>query len=141
MQADDVCRYEYFVLSGCLRSYYTDNKGFEHTVQFAMEDWWIGDMRSFITQTPAWLNIDALEDTEVLMLGKDALEKLYIEIPAFERYFRLRIQNAFVAEQQRTGFALSKTAEERYLAFVNKYPLLEQRIPQLHVASFLGHYP
>lgn len=141
LQADDVCRYEYFVIAGCLRSYYRDDTGAEHVVQFAIEDWWIGDMRSFITQTPAWLYIDALENTEVLMLSKDDLDKLYAVVPAFERYFRIRIQNALVSEQQRLGATLSKTAEERYLDFIQKYPFLEKRVPQLQIASYLGMTP
>jgi CRP-like cAMP-binding protein len=128
-------------LSGCLRAYYTDDRGIEHAVQFAIEDWWIGDMRSFMTETPAWLNIDALEDTEVLMISKESIDRLYVEIPAFERYFRIRIQNAFIAEQQRIGAGLSKSAEERYLEFIQKYPKMEQRIPQVHIASYLGITP
>lgn len=141
LQAEDPCKYEYFVLSGCLRSYYIDDKGQDHVVQFAVEDWWIGDMRAFITQTPAWLNIDALEDTEVLLLGYEALEQLYQKVPAFERYFRIRIQNAFVSEQMRLGNSLSKTAEERYLDFVKRYPQFEQRISQVQIASYLGMTP
>ncbi len=141
LQADDICRYEYFVLSGCLRSYYVDEKGQEHVVQFAVEDWWIGDMRSFFTQTPAWLNIDALEETEVLMLGKEAINELYQKVPAFERYFRIRIQNAFVAEQQRLAQSYSKTAEKRYLDFRERYPQFEQRLPQVQIASYLGITP
>lgn len=141
LQAEDVCRYEYFLISGCLRSYYRDDAGSEHVVQFAIEDWWIGDMRSFITQTPAWLYIDALEDTEVLMLSRENLDKLYTAVPAFERYFRIRIQNALVSEQQRLGATLSKTAEERYLDFIQKYPFLEKRVPQLQIASYLGITP
>ena len=141
LQADDPCKYEYFVLSGCLRSYYMDDKGQDHVVQFAIEDWWIGDMRAFITQTPAWLNIDALEDTEVLMLGYEGLEQLYQKVPAFERYFRIRIQNAFVSEQLRLGNSLSKTAEERYLDFLKRYPQFEQRISQVQIASYLGMTP
>lgn len=141
LQAEDPCKYEYFVLSGCLRSYYIDDKGQDHVVQFAVEDWWIGDMRAFITQTPAWLNIDALEDTEVLMLSYEALEQLYQKVPAFERYFRIRIQNAFVSEQLRLGNSLSKTAEERYLDFIKRYPQFEQRISQVQIASYLGMTP
>lgn len=141
LQADDICRYEYFVIAGCLRSYYRDDMGIEHVVQFAIEDWWIGDMRSFITQTPAWLYIDALENTEVLMLLKDDLDNLYAAVPGFERYFRIRIQNALVSEQQRLGASLSKTAEERYLDFIQRYPFLEKRVPQLQIASYLGITP
>jgi len=108
---------------------------------FAVEDWWTGDLYSFLTQTPATFNIDALEDTEVLQISKPNLEKLYESVPKFERFFRFQFQNAFVAQQQRIMQSLSFTAEERYLHFINKYPQLEQRIPQKQVAAYLGITP
>lgn len=141
LQAGDVCRYEYFVTAGCLRAYYNDDSGQEHNVQFAIEDWWIGDMKSFLTQTPAWLCIDALEDAEVLMLGRESMDALYEQVPAFERYFRIRVQRAFITEQQRISSSLSKTAEDRYIEFIQRYPKLEQRVPQVQVASYLGITP
>jgi CRP-like cAMP-binding protein len=141
LQEGDICRNEYFVNSGCLRTYFTDDKGVEHVVQFAPEDWWVGDMYSFITQTPARYAIDALEDTEVLFFDKPTEEKLYQNVPKFERFFRLLLQNAFVAQQNRILSAMSDTAEERYKNFIEKYPHLEQRLPQHQIASYLGITP
>jgi CRP-like cAMP-binding protein len=141
VQAGEECRYETFVVQGCLRAYYVDANGFEHNLMFAVEDWWTGDLFSFLTGTPASLNVEALEDSEVLQLDKPALEQLYQQVPKFERYFRLMIQNAFVAQQQRIVAALSASAEERYRAFRSRYPALEQRVPQRHIASYLGVTP
>lgn len=141
LQAGDLCRYESFVIKGCLRAYSVDDKGQEHVLQFAMEDWWIGDLHSFLTGMPSVYNIDAMEDSEVLQLDKDSLDKLYKTVPKFERFFRLIIQNAFIALQQRVSGTMSEKAEDRYNEFINKYPQLEQRIPQHQVASYLGITP
>jgi len=108
---------------------------------FAVEEWWTGDLYSFLTQTPGNFIIDALEDTELLQISKDDLEKLYECVPKFECFFRLILQNAFVAQQQRINQNLSFTAEERYLHFIKKYPQLEQRLSQKQVAAYLGITP
>ncbi|KAB2918206.1 MAG: Crp/Fnr family transcriptional regulator [Bacteroidetes bacterium] len=141
LQAGDVCRYENFVVSGCLRAYYIDDAGTEHIIMFAVEDWWTSDLLSFLTQTPSKLNIDALEDSEVLQIEHSALEALYLKIPKLERFFRIMMQNAYIAQQQRILFNISKTAKERYLYFIEKYPKLEQRLPQHQIAAYLGITP
>ncbi|RYY38940.1 MAG: Crp/Fnr family transcriptional regulator [Chitinophagaceae bacterium] len=141
LQEGDVCRNEYFVTSGCLRAYTIDAKGGEHVLQFAVEDWWIGDMNSFLTQTPARLAIDALEDSEVLYLDKAAWETLLERVPKFDRFFRLLLQRAFVALQERVVASMSDSAEERYRRFRDRFPQLEQRVPQRQIASYLGIKP
>jgi CRP-like cAMP-binding protein len=75
------------------------------------------------------------------MLGRESMDALYEQVPAFERYFRIRVQRAFITEQQRISSSLSKTAEERYIEFLQHYPKLEQRVPQVQVASYLGITP
>jgi CRP-like cAMP-binding protein len=141
LQAGDVARFENFVSKGLLRAYTVDKTGHEHIVMFAAEGWWISDLYSFLSGTPATLHIDALEDSEVLSIEKPDLEKLYAEVPKFDRLMRILLQNAFVANQQRILASISQTAEERYLSFVKKNPSLEQRIPQVQVASYLGMTP
>jgi CRP-like cAMP-binding protein len=141
LQAGDVCRFEYFVSKGLLRAYTVDDKGAEHIVMLAAEDWWISDLFSFLSETPSTMHIDALEHSEVITIEKPDLEKLYIEIPKFERLMRIMFQKAFVAQQQRILGSISQSAEERYTSFVKKYPSLEQRIPQTQVASYLGITP
>ena len=141
LKEGDICKTENFIVKGCLRTYTVDDKGFEHIVMFGIEDWWVGDLYSFLTHTPATYFIDALEDAEILQIEKENLEKLYEKVPKFERFFRLIIQNAFIAQQYRINQNLSFTAEQKYLDFIKRYPELEQRISQKHVSAYLGITP
>ncbi|WP_257670896.1 Crp/Fnr family transcriptional regulator [Parapedobacter tibetensis] len=141
LKSNQICRTESFIFSGCLRTYSIDENGFEHTLTFAVEDWWTGDLLSFLTEMPSFYNIVALENSEILQITKMNLDKLYVEVPKLERYFRLLIQNAYVTQQQRIIQNLSQTAEQRYLAFIEKYPAFLQRISQKHIASYLGITP
>lgn len=141
LQAGEVCRYETFVLEGCLRNYYLDDNADEHILQFSVEDWWTSDLYSLLTQTPASQFIDALEDTTVAQIERDNLERLYLEVPQFERFFRIMFQNAFIAQQRRILQNIGSTGEERYLAFREKYPALERRLPQHQIAAYLGITP
>jgi len=137
----DITRNTYFVTEGCLRSFFIDPKGVEHNTQFAIEDWWTGDMHSFLTQTPGKINIEALEDSVLLCLEKNVQEDLFVKVPKFERFFRHLLQNAFISFQERIVSNLSETAEERYIKFRNKYPSMYVRVPQKQIASFLGITP
>lgn len=141
LRQGEICKTENFITNGCLRTYSLDDNGFEHIVLFGIEDWWVGDLYSFLTQSPASYFIDALEDTEVLQISKPNLDKLYEKVPKFERFFRIILQNAFIAQQDRINQNLSFTAEQRYIQFINKYPQLEQRISQKQVAAYLGMTP
>jgi CRP-like cAMP-binding protein len=141
LQEGEITHHEYFVNKGCLRTYSIDERGLEHIIQFAVEDWWTGDMYSFLTQTPARYTIDALEDSELLCLEKNALEELYVKIPKFEKFFRNLLQNAFVSLQDRITSNLSKPADERYCNFIEKYPQMEPRLPLKQIASYLGITP
>jgi CRP-like cAMP-binding protein len=140
LRSGEVCKYEVFVTKGCLKNYTIDN-GVEHIGMFAIEDWWTGDMHSFINQTPATCFIEALEDTEVLLISKQNLETLYESVPKFERFFRILFQNSLVTQVQRINQSIAYTAEERYLNFIKKYPKLEQRIRQKQMAAYLGITP
>jgi CRP-like cAMP-binding protein len=137
----DICKYSAFVTSGCLRGYTVDKGGIEHVLSFAPPDWWIADMYSLLSQKPGILNIEALEDTEVLLLSKANQEKLYLEIPKFEHFFRILIENSLVASQQRLIDGLSLTAEERYHNFCKRYPTLIDHLPQKQIASYIGVTP
>lgn len=141
VEQGEPCLYDNYVLCGCLRSYYTNNAGTEHISQFAIEDWWISDPYAFVTGEPAILNVDALEESELLQIDKSSLESLYEKIPKFEKLFRILFQKSFISLQQRVVSNLSKTAKDRYLDFINKYPTLEQRVPQNQIASYIGVTP
>ena len=141
LQAGDICKTENFVNKGCLKAFYIDMDGNEHIVQFALEDWWISDLHSFLTQTPAVFHIEVLENCELIQIDYNSIETLYTKIPKFERFFRIIFQKAYIAAQQRVISTISKTAEERYLEFIQRYPNIEQRVPQYMVASYLGFTP
>lgn len=141
LQAGDVSRNECYVNSGSLRAYTVDDKGMEHIVQFAVEDWWINDMYSFLTQTPASYNIEAVEDSEVICLGRDIYEVLFEKIPKFDRMYRNIFQNSLITHQRRIIENISLPAHERYRLFLERYPQFEQRFPQHQIASYLGITP
>jgi CRP-like cAMP-binding protein len=141
LRAGEICRHACFVQSGCLRIFYTDEKGIEHVVKFAVENWWAFDLASFTTQTPAYYSIQALEPTVLSLLPYDQYEKLYVAVPAFERFFRIMFQQSYILLQQRLTQNQSGDAAERYAHFCAKYPGLDQRIPQKEIASYLGITP
>ena len=138
VQQGDICKYECFVMKGCTKTFYIDKEGQEHILMFSIEDWWTSDIGSFITQTPADFNVQCLENSELVMFSYDVIEDLYREIPKLERFFRQIIEKAFVASQKRIVRNFSLSAKEQYLCFRDQYPLIEQRIPQYMIASYLG---
>jgi CRP-like cAMP-binding protein len=140
-QAGDECKYETYVVKGCLRAYFIDPNGAPHIIQFAIEDWWISDMASLTTGGPSTFNIDALEDTEVIQIERTQFEELFLKVPKFERMFRLMLTRAFVVHQQRIIDNLCMPAKDRYLRFIKRYRNIEQRVPQNQIASYLGMTP
>jgi CRP-like cAMP-binding protein len=141
LRENDVCKNSAFVVSGCLRAYHLDGNGFEHVLQFAPEGWWVADMYSLLSGKPGHLNIEALEDSEILLLSKSAQEKLYTDIPKFERFFRIITENSLVSNRQRVMDNLSLNARERYAGFCQKYPSLIERLPQKQIAAYIGVTP
>ncbi|MEO1448960.1 MAG: Crp/Fnr family transcriptional regulator [Bacteroidota bacterium] len=141
LRSGEACRHLYFVLEGSLRAFFINPDGKESTVMFALPDWWITDMPCFVRQTAAMVSIEALEDSKILQIGYADLQKLYEMVPAFERLFRILMQNAYVREQLRVLDNLSLTTLERYDRFVQKYPQLVSRITQKQIASYLGVTP
>ncbi|MBT1711005.1 Crp/Fnr family transcriptional regulator [Fulvivirgaceae bacterium PWU5] len=141
LQPGEIDRHIYFVNRGCLRMFYTDTEGLEHNICFYPENWWSCDIVSFFKEKPAVNTIQALEDSEVYYMSLSRLEELFLEIPKFERFFRILTQNGFDLYQKRITSSLSKTAEERYLEFRKRYPGLESRIAQKHIATYLGITP
>jgi CRP-like cAMP-binding protein len=134
-------KYFIHVVSGCLMTYYTDKEDVDHVIQFAQAGWWTGDTASLTKQIPSIYATRALADTEVLLLPQAGLDHLLETHLKFEKYFRILFQNSLVTHQNRLIQNLSATAEERYQAFVKKYPSLEQYVPQKHIASYLGITP
>ncbi|MFP3590680.1 Crp/Fnr family transcriptional regulator [Chryseobacterium sp. SIMBA_038] len=138
LREGDHCLFEGFVVNGCFKVYFLTEDGFEQTLYFAVESWWITDLDSLINNVPSTLNIEALENSEVLMISKKDKELLYETMPQVEKLFRIMNQQSSVALQRRILSLMNKTADKRYLEFLEKYPTLEQRITQQQVASYLG---
>lgn len=141
LQEGDVCRHETFIVSGLTRTYEVNDKGQEIVMQFGPPDWWVGDLYSFLTDTPSRLNIDCLEDCETLQITKPAQEILFQKVPKMERHFRIMMQNAYISSINRISSAMTKSAAERYQEFLQRYPFIEQRVPNHQIASFLGITP
>ena len=141
LQEGDICKSIAFVEKGALREYNVDDKGNEHILQFAIEGWVISDLYSFMTAEPATYNIDALEDSELLLMTKLAQEELLIRMPKYETFSRMQITGAYLAMQKRVTSIISTSIEERYLYFTNLYPNIVQRVPQHMIASYLGLTP
>jgi CRP-like cAMP-binding protein len=141
VQPPDIAIYEHYVISGCLVQYYLDDNGTQHTLLFAPEGWWTTDLPSFLTGQASRYHIEALEDSELLIISKEALDKLLKEVPSLNSYFRILYQNAVIAQEERLLNVLSTKVEERYLRFLNKYPQLQNRLPQYLIASYLGVTP
>ncbi len=138
VQNDEICRCHSFIESGKVRTFYLDKNGNEHIVAFGIEEWWVGDIGSLITQSPADFNVQCLEKTQVVQIYYENLQRLYRDVPKIERVFRLIIQNAYVSAQKRIVRNFSLTARDRYLLLLEEYPAFVQRFPQYMIASYLG---
>jgi CRP-like cAMP-binding protein len=141
LQQGEICKYEFFVIKGFLRSFFVDDLGTEHTLNFAFEDWWISDTKSFVQLLPSEINIIAHEPTIVLQIEKGTLDQLYLDFPIFDRFWRLLNQNFNLSQSERIINAISMNGAERYHALVVKYPKIESRLAQKHIASYLGITP
>jgi CRP-like cAMP-binding protein len=141
LKANEVCTQSYFVTKGILRSYTIDDNGVEHVVSFACPEWWIADMYSYLSHQKSQLFIEVNEDAEVITLTKENQERLYIEIPKMERFFRILIENSLIAHQQRLINNLSFTAEVRYEKFSKKFQSILPFLPQKQIASYIGVTP
>jgi CRP-like cAMP-binding protein len=141
LREGQICKYESFVTKGCLKTYYQDENGFEHIIDFSIEEWWADDLYSLLTQTASKSSIRAIEPTDVLQISKSDLELLYNKIPKFERFFRILFQNAYITQREQINQTLATSAEGRYRLFLKKKPYAENRFAQKDIASYLGVTP
>ncbi len=141
LQAGDPCLWESYVLTGALKSSVTDRDGAEHVLNFAINDWWATDEESFLTSQPATWDIEVTDDCELLQITYAGVQELYRVAPAYERFDRICFQQAYIHLQNRIYALYSQTAEERYTAFLKRYPVIGQRFAQKYVASYLGVTP
>jgi len=138
VQPEFTCKYRSFVFSGAMRAYLVDNSGNEHTIAFAIEDWWITDFNSYIFQQPATLFVEALEESILIQIDYNAEQLLKETVPKFEKFFRIITERSFAFLQKRILSNLSMTAEERYEDFMERYSKIAMRVPQYALASYLG---
>ncbi|KHJ37484.1 anaerobic regulatory protein [Pedobacter glucosidilyticus] len=141
LRQGEICSSSFFVSKGLLRSYTIDEQGKEHIIQFAPEDWMIVDRSSFFFNEPSELFIDAVEDTELVMLNEDFIT-LASNISTVYRAFNHKALHSHIRHlQKRVNLLLGATAEQRYLDFIKLYPELTLRLPQWMIASYLGLTP
>ncbi|TAI46986.1 Crp/Fnr family transcriptional regulator [Flagellimonas allohymeniacidonis] len=129
---------EYWVVKGCVKSYFFDEEGKEHILQFGMENWWITDYESFVTQTPSKIYIDCLEDSELLYITHENREKLTSQMHKMERFWAKKSKFGRIALQNRILSLLKNSAKERYNVLLAQYPQLFQRVPKKLIAAYLG---
>jgi len=138
VQAGDPAPNDHFVVKGLLKSFYTDDLGKNHILQFAMEDWWISDPQAYHNKVIATLNIDCLEDTDLFYISIENREKLCAEMQKMEYFFMKKTTAGYIALQRRILSLMSQKAEERFNQFFHLYPTLLQRVPKTLIASYLG---
>ena len=133
--------HQYFVERGCLRTFLIDQSGKEHTVQFAIENWWTSDYIAYYTGERSVLHVECIEDCELLQVRRSDLMDFFKSSPTLESFFRAQLESAFVAFQKRILSNLYMSAEERYSVFLQSYPNIEQRVKNYQIASYLGITP
>lgn len=141
LQSGDVCQWVTFITRGCLRQYSLDPEGVERILRFGIEGWWMTELRSFRLRVPAVTNIDALEDSELLLMNNESLKGLLAAGPAWERYYGNKLEKENQASLMRISDLIGAPAEERYTRFLQMYPDLFNRIPLHQIASYLGITP
>ncbi|MBA4853068.1 Crp/Fnr family transcriptional regulator [Emticicia sp. BO119] len=141
LKEGQLCKASYFVEKGCLRMFFISDKGDENTVNFALENWWISDYSTLLTQKPSLFYIQAIEHSDILMLTAERQEELLKEIPKIERYFRLILQRAYGASQMRFKHTYNLSREDMYRNFLGLHPEFVNRVPQYMLASYLGFTP
>lgn len=141
IQAGNFVQHQYFVVKGCLSTFMIDSNGKEHTIHFAVENWWVSDYISYYKEGSSILNVECIEDCHLLKVHKNQLLSVFDKNPVVERFFRLQLENAFVAYQRRILSNLQQTAEQRYSDFVQTYSDIEHRVKNYQIASYLGITP
>ena len=141
LQESFVCKHYTFVVNGCFKMYSIDEKGGEHNISFAVENEWIADLGSFYSEKPSKLFIEAIEPSLILQIEKQDLLYLFVNVPKFDRNFRVIIEEKYIELQNRLLQNISSNAYQCYLDFLEQYPKLALRLPNTQIASYLGITP
>ncbi|MFD2037623.1 Crp/Fnr family transcriptional regulator [Belliella marina] len=141
LQSGEHCKHTFFVEKGLLRQFSIDKKGKEHILAFAPENWFVTDRESSYFDQPSAYYIQALEDSEVVLMDERFIHLLSEKFPGFTDFNNRLLHNHIRNLQNRINLLLSAVAEDRYLQFVKMYPDILLRVPQAMVASYLGITP
>ncbi|MEJ6979376.1 Crp/Fnr family transcriptional regulator [Pedobacter sp. P351] len=141
LQEGDVCKYTAFIAKGAMRQYTVDEEGHERIVRLGIENWWMGDFESFVMLTPSMYNIDAFEDSDLLIITNEQMQNLRAQVPVMDNVIKMMDQKRAIAYEKRIRVSISYTAEDRYVDLQKTYPDLLQRFPQNMIASYLGISP
>lgn len=134
----DVVDCEYFVISGCLKSFFINDELKMFILQFAMPTWWASDYNALYNHTKATINVDCVADTEVLCLTNNDREKLCDELHNAEHFFRWRTNKGYIATQKRLLSLMNNDAKHRYEELLKQYPELYNIVPKNLIAAYLG---
>jgi CRP-like cAMP-binding protein len=140
LRADEEVNDIYYIENGCLRTYFIDASGKEHTLQFAIKGWWISDYIALYgkVKTKSVSYIECLKDATLYKISKKDFDNLCKEIPKVGHLYISNLESAFGTFQRRILENLTLSAKERYINFVNTYPNIEQNVKNYHIASYLG---
>jgi CRP/FNR family transcriptional regulator, cyclic AMP receptor protein len=141
LEQGNICRHLFFITKGLVKTYFIDRNGHEVIINFASENWWVTDIHSFEENKASRLYIEAMEDTECLGITVHDQYSLFDKVPKVERFFRMLLQKHTGALQDRLFEQIAATAEDRYDNFLERYPSLQNRIPQHQIASYIGVSP
>ncbi|MDI9877614.1 Crp/Fnr family transcriptional regulator [Flectobacillus rivi] len=141
LQEGDTWKYNAFVCKGFLKTFTVDDKGQEHIMNFSPENYWTGDRESLMNASPSKYNIDAIEDSEIILIEKNNFDNLCQNIPQLNNLVNTILQRSFIVSQSRINANISLSAEEKYEYFLTKFPLIANRIPQHMIASYIGITP
>ena len=128
----------FFVIDGCLRSYCIDKSGKEHTLQFAIMNWWISDYIAIHNNESATLTVECLKESTVIEFNSEKLNNIFALFPEYEPFHRNLLERHVASLHQRILNQLQLTAAERYDLFLGQYPDIEQYTRNYHIASYLG---
>lgn len=141
LEINQICNHHYFIIDGLLRAHYINEKGNDKTIQFAIENWWITNLESYVRETPSTFIIDALEKSTILSINKENLEKAFLQIPKLERLFRMIAENTLIAIQRKNEYYLNLSSKQRFITLLESIPDFLQRVPMYMIASYLDMTP
>lgn len=141
LRSGEICDQKAYLHKGCMRNFVIDERGHERILYFAFEDWWVGDLESYYNDVPGTNYLQALEDCELLVIRKSDFQKMEKSITKLQLWYAVKMVPAAGASRKKLEEMKTQTAEARYLAMIEKQPLIFQRVPLQYIASYLNIEP